>query len=46
VSPETTLYGSEVTDKLNMSVSFTSAPGAEYSAAGLQDIADQLVAQL
>ncbi|MGB3437109.1 MAG: hypothetical protein WBA97_00025 [Actinophytocola sp.] len=46
VSAATTLYGAEVTDELNMSVSFTSAPGAEYSAAGLQDVAAQLVAQL
>jgi hypothetical protein len=45
VSAETVLYGAEVSEKLNMSVSFTSAPGAEYSPAGLQDIVDQLVAQ-
>lgn len=46
VSAETVLYGAEVGEKFTMSVSFTSAPGAEYSAAGLQDVADQLVAQL
>lgn len=40
-----TMYQVEVAENTSLAVSFSSAPGAEYSAAGLADIANQFVDQ-
>lgn len=45
VSAGGTVYQVEVDGGFGLAVSFSSAPGAEYSAAGLADIADQFVDQ-
>lgn len=40
-----TVYQVEVAENVNLAVSFSSAPGADYSAAGLADMADRFVDQ-
>lgn len=40
-----TLYQAEVTENVNLAVTFSRVPGADYSAAGLADMADQFVDQ-